>query len=266
MLNNIFLKTLRDQRRSLMWWAIAMVATAVFTILFYPSLKNSPEMDRMAEQMPEALRKAFLGEITQLTSPEGFLNSQLFIFFVPLLFLVFAVAQGSGAIAGEEQRGTLELLLSHPVKRRRVVLDKFAAMVVTTFVLALALWAGLLVGAAVVGMDISVLRLAEATFSGVLLGLAFGAMALALGCARGSRGLSIGVSSGLGAVAYLWNALSPLVASLEPYRKLSPFYYYYAADPLSNGLAPGHVAVLIGLMAALMVIAPLAFERRDLGT
>jgi ABC-2 type transport system permease protein len=55
-----------------------------------------------------------------------------------------------------------------------------------------------------------------------------------------------------------------VVEVLEPYRRLSPFYYFIGADPLKNGLNPGHAAVLIGLTVVFLVVALFAFERRDL--
>ena len=103
MLRNVFLKTLRDGRRSLLWWGIGLVAATSLTVAFYPAFSDAPEFDEVFEQIPEALIKMFAGEFTDLTSPEGFLNSQLF-FFVPLMFVIFAVLGGSGAIAGEEAR------------------------------------------------------------------------------------------------------------------------------------------------------------------
>lgn len=266
MLRNIFLKSLRDQRKSFMWWSIGISALLIITILFYPSLTDYPELDEMMDRMPEALAKLFVGEVSQLTSPEGYLNSQLFVMFVPLLFLFFAIARGSSAIAGEEDRGTLDLLMSYPIRRSRVVMEKFAAMVVTILALAFVLWLSTAVGVVIVGMDISLVRIAEATLSGVLLGLAFGALALALGCVRSSRGLSIGVASALAVTAYFLNALAPVVEALEPFQKLSLFYYYIGADPLTNGLNLAHAGVLIVLTGLFFVVALFTFERRDLVT
>ena len=148
--------------------------------------------------------------------------------------------------------------------RWRETLDKFAAIIVTTLVLAFIFWLTLAMSAIAIGMEISLLRMAEATLSAALLGLTFGALALAVGCATGKRGISIGVSSAGGVAAYFLNALVPLVDVLEPSRKLSPFYYYIGADPLSNGLNPLHVAVLIGLTLVLVAVALVLFNRRDL--
>ena len=94
------------------------------------------------------------------------------------------VGFGGGTIAKEEERGTLDLLLSTPLPRWLVVTHKFAAMTVIIVVAALALWVGLAVGAAIVGVDVSLWRMLQASISGVLLGLAFGALALTVEISR----------------------------------------------------------------------------------
>jgi ABC-2 type transport system permease protein len=207
---------------------------------------------------------AFIGNLKDITSPVGYLNSQIFFFLAPLLFLIFAIGQGSGAVAGEEERGTLDLLLANPLPRWRVVAEKFGALVAGTLGLAAVFWVGLAAGALWVKMDVSAGRMAEATFGAALLAIMFGALALALGCATGSRGLSAGVASALALTTYLLNALGSTKEGVEPYLKLSPFYYYISADPLANGLNWGHAAVLIGLTVVLLAAALVAFERRDL--
>ncbi len=262
MLTSVLLKTVRDLRRPLTWWVIGILALIAVTVLFYPSISDAPEFDDLAEQMPEALLRAFAGGVADFTSPVGFLNSQLFILMVPLLFLVYALNVGSGVIAGEEEKGTLDLLLANPVKRWRVVAEKFIAMTVGITVLGLALWLGTAVSARAVGMDISVVRVAEASLSATLLGLAFGSIALAVGCAFGKRAMSIWVTAALGIAAYFINAMGPIVAGLE--EKLSPFYYYLGSDPLTNGLDLLHVGVLIGMSLVALAAALITFERRDL--
>ena len=104
---------------------------------------------------------------------------------VPLLLLVAAIGAGAGAIAGEEERGTLELLLANPVSRTKVVLEKSVALVAEIAGLGFVLWLALLVGALLTSMDISAGHLAAATLSAVLLALAYGAIALLLGAATG---------------------------------------------------------------------------------
>jgi ABC-2 type transport system permease protein len=61
------------------------------------------------------------------------------------------------------------------------------------------------------------------------------------------------------------NSLAPLVDALESLQKLSPFFYYYEADPLRNGLDPVHAAVLGVGGLVFVVIAVFGFRRRDVG-
>jgi ABC-2 type transport system permease protein len=265
MLRSVFYKTLRDQYHPLLWWGSSLATLALIVALFYPSIRESPALDEFLQNAPEALMRAFIGNTTNITSPQGYLNSQLFFFLTPLLFLIYAIGFGANAIAGEEEQGTLDLLLANPLPRWRVVIDKFYAMVAATLALALCFWLGLVGGALAVQMGVGVWRLTMTTLSGVLLALAFGTLALALGCATGRRGLSAGVASGVAVVAYFLNAFAPLVEGLAPYHKLSPFYYYIGNDPLSNGLDWVHALVLAGLTLALLVVARVVFDRRDLG-
>lgn len=264
LLSSILLKTIWDQRKTFLWWAAGVSALNALNVFLYPSVADVPDLDAIFESMPEAISRLFLGNIESLTSPEGYLNGQNFVVMQPLIFLVFAIGRGSGAIAGEEERGTLDLLLAYPIRRSRVVLEKFAAMVAATLALGVVSWLSMTIPALAVDMDISLLRLAEIHISCVLLGLVFGTVALGLGCATGSRGMSLGVASALAVAAYFVNALAPLVESLESAQKLSPFYLYIGADPLSNGLDPAHAGALLGIVAVFIALGLALFERRDL--
>ena len=263
MLRNVFIKSIRDQRRSLIFWGLGVSLLSFLTILFYPSIKDVPEFSELFQDT-EVLTRMFAGGFTDLTSPEGYLNSQLYALLVPVLFLMFTIGQGSGAIAGEEEKGTLDLLLSYSTMRLQVLLQKFAAMVVATAVLAILLWLSVVIGGAIVEMDLSPWRAAEATLSGFLLGILFGVLALMLGSAFGKRGLSTGIAGAIAVGTYFIYALAPLVDGLQPLEKVSPFYFYISADPLTTGLNLVHAAVLMAVTAAFLAVAIVTFERRDL--
>jgi len=128
MLRNVFVKSLWDQKRSLVWWCLGIGLMIIITMLFYPSIREMTELNEIFATDENPLMKVFVGGITDFTSPEGFVNSQLLIFMVPLLFVVFAIGIGSGSIAGEEEKGTLDFLLAHPLTRESVIVQKFLAM------------------------------------------------------------------------------------------------------------------------------------------
>lgn len=262
---SLFTKALGDYRRSLIFWVVGIVLIAILMMLFYPSVKESASaIEEYMEAFPPELLSLFAGEIGDFTSPAGYLNTELFFMIVPLLFLIFAIGRGGGAVAGEEESGTLDLLLSYPLPRRQIVLAKFASVAAQITVLAAALWLSLIAGAALVDMEIGWTRLGAACLSAVLLGLAFGTLALAIGCAWGNRGLAVGAAGGLAVISYFINALSGVVSYIEPFRNFSLFYYYIGNDPLRNGLNAGHTAILIIVSLILLAVALLTFRRRDL--
>lgn len=64
-----------------------------------------------------------------------------------ILFCVWAIGRAAGAIAGEIDRGTMELLLAQPIARSRVILAHLLLDAVTIPILCLSLWAGNWLGA-----------------------------------------------------------------------------------------------------------------------
>jgi len=267
MLNNVTLKTLRDKRRALLGWAIALTGFAFLFTLYWPYIRDMPSIVQLLQAYPEALIKVFVGgDLSEFNLvPESFLNAELFFLWVPLGLTLFAVAFGSDAIAGEEERGTLDLLLTNPVPRSRIVVEKFVAMGASCLALAATLWIALMAGSTISEMGIDPARLAEVIFSAVLLGLVFGSFSLALGCVGLKPGMSTGMGAALGVASYLINALAPVFKEIESCQRLSPFYYYIEADPLVNGLNIGDATILVALTAIMLAVALVAFQRRDIG-
>ncbi len=114
-------KTLRDVRRSFIWWSAGLVGLVGMIVAAWPTVRDNPALKRLHETFPKELQAfvSFGGEFDYST-PAGYLGSELFSFMVPLLLLVAAIGAGAGALAGEEERGTLDLLLANPISRVRL--------------------------------------------------------------------------------------------------------------------------------------------------
>jgi ABC-2 type transport system permease protein len=264
MLNNIFLKTLRDQRRSLLYWGIGLIALAVVMALVYPMIKGMPSINQYLKELPASMKEMFGAGIVDYTSPVGYFSTELFSFMVPLLFLVFGIGFGASAIAGDEEKGTLGFLLANPVPRWRIVVDKFGVMMGSMVMLGLLFWVGLAISVAAIGIKISLLNVAEATISVMALALVFGSFSFLLGCLKGNKGMSLGITSGLAVLTYLLNTLGSIVNGLKDYRFLSPFYHYMEPNTLANGLSPVHILILLGLIVVFFTFSIPAFNRRDI--
>ena len=265
MLRNVFLKSLRDLRRSFAWWTVGLAGYVVLIASVYPTVRDNPDLEKLVESYPEAL-KAFIafGGQFDFTSAAGYLGSELFSFMMPALFLVASVGHGAGTLAGEEERGTIDLLLSSPLSRTRIALEKLAAMCVEVAGLGVVLWLALWLGARVFSMEVSGAHLAAATAVLVLLALAYGAIAFMVAAGTGRKTLAIGLTVALAVGAYLVNSLASLVDVLEPFQKATPFYHYAAADPLHRGLDPWNMLFLVAVGAVAAAVGVLLFDRRDL--
>ncbi len=264
MLRDAFFKGLRDQRRSLLIWIGSVVAYVVMMCSLFPSIRKSAgDMQDYIESMPEAFRKAFMGASTDFGNAVTYLNGELFSFMTPLFVIIFGIALAAAQIAGEEENGTLSLLLAYPVSRTRLLLQKYAVVATGVAALCGAHLAAMLVADVTIGLDLPTGDLVGAHVMLLLLGLAVASVAFAVGAATGKRGLTVAVGAALGIVAYLLNIVAQLVESLLWLQKLSLFYYYGGAEPLRLGLRPAYAAVLLAVTVAAAVVAWRSFERRD---
>lgn len=261
---DITVKVLHDQWRAILVWTVLAGLLAAFYLSLYPSIGAVEEMQQLLDSMPEALRSMFAAEGADIGTPAGYLNIELFAFMIPLLVVGVTLTTGSGATAGEEERGTLELLIANPVSRWRVIVEKFLALGLLAIVLCAGIWLALAVTAIVADIDLALERVAAALASAALFGIAIGSLAMAVGALTGSRWLSIGLALGVAVAGFFVNSLAPLVSGLEPWRAASPFYHYIGYDPLANGLDAIHASALAASALVFLAIAILAFERRDL--
>jgi ABC-2 type transport system permease protein len=237
-------------------------------MVFYNSMFASFEgsLADFNQIMESNLMKAFLGGSYDLSRPEGWLSAELLPLLGPLIFIVFAVSFASSELAGEEEKGTLNLLLSHPISRTSVFLDKSCALALATLSLGIVFWLTFTITISIVNMGIPFLSVAEVTFSLILLGFLFGALALALGGSTGKRSVVIGVTSAFAIASYLLNSMSEIIPSLEGYRVLSVFYHYGGGTILLSGIKLKSVGILLGIGVLLLFVGLYAFQHRDIGT
>lgn len=236
---------------------------AAIQLAVYPSVSASAEaMQEMVDKWPEALREAF--SLDAYATGSGFLNAELFSMMLPLVLVALAVGGAAAATAGEEERGTVDLLLALPVARWLVLTGKAAAMTVTVFAVAAVSFVVVAVGAGLVDLDVATAGIAAVVFMTALLALVFGGVGLLVGAATGRRAFALGTGIGLALAAFLLNALAPLAEWLEPWQKVSPFYWALNGNPVVNGVDWPFAALMSAFAVGPYLLAIEAYRRRDL--
>jgi ABC-2 type transport system permease protein len=261
--SEVLVESLRDRRRSILWWTLGIAALVALTVAFYPSIRDDTALSEYGKDLPEGLRALFAGGELDISSPAGYLNSQIYALTAPLLLLVFSIGAGAGAVAGEEERGTLDLLLAHPVRRRDFVIQRFLSLSILVAGLGGVLLATVGVGSLIVDLEIGFDKLLAATGSVAVLSLFFGALALAAGAIAPGRTRAIAVAAGLAAAAWIFDGLGQTVAALDGWRPLSPYYQALGENPLREGVPWGGWAILAAGTLFLLAVAAAGLERRD---
>lgn len=259
-------QALRAGRRALAIWAAAFACMIAIYAVIWPSVRGNTSWRNLFDTLPQTYRALFTASGTiDLSTPAGYLGVELMGFLGPALIAVYAITAGSAAIAGEEDRGGLEVTLSAPVSRAQLLAQRFAALVIAVATLMIATGAALWIFSAMLGMGLGIGAIASGAAALGIFGLFCGAVAVAVGAATGSPAAARGVASLVAVASYLINALAQVTSALRPARPISPYYLVLGNEPLAHGLRMAGSVSVLAVAVALVIGGGVLFARRDLG-
>jgi ABC-2 type transport system permease protein len=258
----IFGYTLGRFRGQVLGWGLALFILGLLSAARYDVMR---ENQKTIQELVKGSAGKFLrmfGEPSQLTTPEGFL-SLAFFSYLPLVLGVFAVLAGSGLLAADEEGGTLDLVLAHPVSRTALFLGRLLAFAAATLAILMLSWLGFVVAMSWSSLAVSPAALTLPYLSLLAVLLFFGALALLLSLVLPSRRLAAMTAGMVLLVSYVLNTLARLDTSLENVVRLSPTYYYQSGEAI-RGLNGWWFGGLLAVAGLLSMMAWWAFERRDI--
>jgi ABC-2 type transport system permease protein len=251
---------LRERRNSLLSWGLPIGLWSAFIVSIFPSIEAS--LTKAVRGYPQALKEAF--GVGELTTVEQYLHAEMLSLIVPLVVGYLAVRAVASGLSGAAESGRLDVLLSAPVSRRRLVAAGFAATAVElAAVLAVSLLltaaGGALSGA---GLDLGA---ALAGFANVWpLALVFAGLGIVVTGWSLRTSIVTGSVAGVLVAMYVADLIGRLDPSLDAIRYASVFRYYGKA--IENGIDPLAFAGVTGVALLLAALGAVLFERRDLAT
>ena len=261
--SSIYLKTLRDFRIPILGWGVGFGVLMAVVLVAVPSLLATPEARASIIALGPSF--AWFAEPIKIDTPGGYATWKYGL--TLLVIAIWPILAESAMLRGEEERGSLDALLSLPRARGRVALEKVAAM--WTALLAMALLVGLFgfAGGAKVAGDFG---LGNSIMFGVNLALiaaVFGAIALLISQFTPERRVAAGTTAGLLFVFIVLDMLHRVIPNTVWLSQLSPVYYYNLSKPLVPGYGTnlGAVAVMLALIVVPTAAAIWLFVRRDIG-
>jgi ABC-2 type transport system permease protein len=232
----------------------------------WPDLPSRLALIASFEILPPVIR-GLLGDPVALDRLGGFLSWR-FGNIAPVLLGIWSVLAMSGALAAEAKRGSLDLVVSTPVGRRAIAVQKVlshVALVAMAMLIAAVLTslAGTVFGT-VPGDEIPLENALGAwTLTGVLM-LAAGSVAFVSALVLGrTRGAAVGAAVLFG--GYLVTSYGSMAPSLEALEPISWYAWTTGHRPLAGVWDWPPVLALAALTAGIYALGVIVFGRRDVG-
>ena len=249
----ITLHELKQNKRQFLIWTAAIGFLLAVCVFLFPEMKG--EMDGMNDIFSS------MGSFTEAFGMDKISFGTLTGFYavecgniLGLGGAFFASLCAVSMLAKEENGHTAAFLLTHPISRIRVILEKLAAMLLQVILLNLILYVLAAASIALIGEDIpwkelTLLHLAYFLLQTELAGICFGISAF---LRRGSTGLGIGIA----VLLYFLNLVANITEQAEFLKYLTPFGYAEGADLITSlrldgrlvgiGMVLGALGILLG--------------------
>lgn len=258
----VYLHELKRGKISLILWSVAIAFMLGVCVLIYPEMETQMgDISGMFANMG-AFSDAFGMDKINFGSFIGFFGVECGNV-LGLGGAMFAAILGISALAKEEKEHTAEFLLTHPIRRDKVIFEKLAATITQIFLLNLV---SVLVTAVTTlaieeDVDVKVISLLFLAYFIMQLEIA----AITFGISSFIHGNGLGIGLGVAILMYFLNIISNLTEEAKFLKYITPFAYTEGADIISEEaielkyLIVGLVFLVIGI-----VLAFVKYRKKDI--
>lgn len=248
-------------RGQIIGWSLGIGLYGLLMALLFDSVSQLGGLEELLASYPEEFF-GFFGDLMAITTPQGYLDIYFFNY-MTVIIGIFAVGAAASLLVGDEERGTLDLILSHPISRSALYWGRVLAYVVALVAILGVAWLSWVIPSRGSGMGLTPLEFLRPF--GPLLAelLLFGALAVLLSLVMPSSRSAGMLAGGLLVANYLLVGLANINEDLKAIVDWTPLHFYqggYAAAGLKWGW-------LGGLLAAAALLASLGwwrFRQRDI--
>jgi ABC-2 type transport system permease protein len=267
---SVYAKTMRDARLAFLIVA-GMTAGLMFAVSaaipgIFPTQAARDEMARLATDMG-AVAQGLAGKAVNVGTLGGYVQWKYGAFFVWIVAL-WSILALSGTLAGEARKGSLELIASLPLGRRRIAWEKIAAhLTLLAAVLVLTALASFVSGAAFGTLPGDAIPLGNAIAYAAWLGvmaLAFGSLAFVLSQVLGRAG-GAAISGLLLFAGWILTGYQASVPPFRPLAALTPWSWTQDHLPLAGQTDWLSLLPVAMIPVVLLPLGVVLFDRRDLG-
>ena len=170
----------------------------------------------------------------------------------PLVASIYAISNGIGTLAGEEEDGRLEMIVTLPLPRWKIVTAKALAHGISSFIIilfvAFVTWGVFIAIEGQIDTVIGGLELFKAVLSTWLFVFAVGMLSMFLAAFCSSRRIASVIATVVLIIGYFGSNLAASTKLLEPFEPLFlSTYIDGSGQAVINGQASGDMLVLLGI-------------------
>src|SRR5260370_36388433 len=144
MFRSILSKSLRDYGVPMLAWGFGLLVFMAAVVAM-----ATPAVVMAYISLVKIL--SFLGDPYAMNTLEGYITFRYMETIWPLLLSIWPILAGARLVRGEEERGTMDVLLATSQTRTRLLLEKVGALVIALLVIAVLYAVGVVAGEAALG-------------------------------------------------------------------------------------------------------------------
>jgi len=259
----ILKRTIKDKSLGAILVAVILFLYIFWLATFFPQMGSLGNSFQQFAQ--DSAFKAFVGDqVLTLTSYPGFISMEVFSY-MGLVVGAFIAFLTASLIAGEIEQKTSDLLLSLPVSRVSLIIQRFVALIPVILLIAVAMLGAIYCGGVYIGDQIQVLWFvcAIAFLGAFLLAVAAGSLLVSALMSDGKKAALVSV--GILFAMYLLENVGSMVTGLDWARQLSLFHYAQLINiAVAHEVDWVSMAILLVFTVVCLVLAAFVFKQRDI--
>lgn len=262
MFRSLYLKTLYNLRWQLLGWSLGIGFVVFITVIFFDSIVGSG-FSSITKSVPASLQ-SLVGSLEDFASINGYIGqfvfgSKITPIIIPMALIVFVTQSVS-----EEDDGRLATLLTLPIRRSSVYIQKWLAVSTVIAAVCLVMLGVTLAAAAALHDDVDIHGLILSTITCLLMCLGLGTITYGLGMATGRKALTIMLASAYAGGSFIISSIAPNISELKTIDHLSLLHYYNTPNIMLHGLNVTHTIVLGATVILMFLFGWFFFTRRSL--
>lgn len=258
----LFKHEMKQNKKALLIWSLSVSIMSFVCILMFIEMKGS--FDKLNEAMSSMgnLTKAYAMDKLDIATMMGYYSVECGNI-LALGGTMFAAMIGINMLSKEEGGHTAEFLLTHPVSRVFVVLQKYLAMIVQLVVFNIIYIGFSLLGVAIVGESITWKLFILFHVASLVLQVEISTICFAISAYV--KRMSMGIGLGLAITLYFINIFANISESVNGFKYLTPFSYADSGTIFVEGTI-NKSYLLVGVIVCVLslVLSLYKYNKKDI--